>query len=246
VIRPRLTYFEDYSFKFNTEPAAIISRFEGERKQFVAAIMDHCHTHKIWTSVDIPAILTNPAADRQRIIAALEYFDEHGWIELQSKQAVEVYDILTRTFDLDDMTAKMDALFKRKEQAEIQRIHDMVGFFESDACLSRQLAGYFGEKIAKARCGHCSFCKGGKVVLQNTADLKPLSNFKFSELTTEFRQAVGEHFSNINLTKFLCGIYTPVFSKLKIKTLPHFGILENYPFLEVKNWILSNAAKKSG
>ena len=56
-------------------------------------------------------------------------------------------------------------------------------------------------------------------------------------ITDEFMQAVGERFTNVNLVKFLCGIYTPVFSKYKIKKLPHFGILENYPFLEVKNWI---------
>jgi len=28
-----------------------------------------------------------------------------------------------------------------------------------------------------------------------------------------------------------------VFSKLKIKKLTHFGILENYPFMDVKKWI---------
>jgi len=44
VIRPKLTYFEEYSFKFNTKPIEIIAGFEGERKQFVAAIMEHCHT----------------------------------------------------------------------------------------------------------------------------------------------------------------------------------------------------------
>ncbi|MBW2227368.1 MAG: hypothetical protein JRG99_08675, partial [Deltaproteobacteria bacterium] len=56
----------------------------------------------------------------------------------------------------------------------------------------------------------------------------------------EFMQAVGEQFTEVNLTKFLCGIYTPVFSKLKIKKLPHFGILENHPFLEVRAWIKDN------
>jgi ATP-dependent DNA helicase RecQ len=53
-------------------------------------------------------------------------------------------------------------------------------------------------------------------------------------------EADGEQFSEITLTKFLCGIYTPVFSKLKIKKLPHFSVLENYPFLEVKKWIMDN------
>ena len=237
IIRPKFTYFGEYSFKYITEPTAIISSFEGERKQFVTAVMNHCHTKKIWTQVDIQGILDSYDTDRQRILAALEYFEEKGWIDLQSRQAVDVYDILTQAFIIDDMTEKMYALFKKKEGLEIQRIHNMVGFFESDACISTQLAGYFGEHLAKERCGHCSFCQSGKAVLQATTKLKPLSQFEFKKITAEFTQAVGQQFSEVNLTKFLCGIYTPVFSKLKIKQLPYFGILENYPFLEVKNWI---------
>ena len=237
VIRPKLSYFEEYSFKFNTEPTTITNSFEGERKKFVTTIMDHCHTRKIWTTVDIPTILNSYETDRQRIITALEYFEEKGWIELQSRQTVEVYDILTQAFDVDDLAKKMYALFKKKEHVEIQRIHDMVTFFESEACISKRLAEYFGEYLEQERCGHCSFCENGKAVLQDTAELKPLSHFVYKEITDEFIQAVGEQFSEVNLTKFLCGIYTPVFSKLKIKKLPHFGILENYPFMDVKNWI---------
>ena len=94
--------------------------------------------------------------------------------------------------------------------------------------------------------GHCSFCQNGKAVLQHTSELKPLSKFKFREITDEFVEAVGEQFSEINLAKFLCGIYTPVFSKLKIKKLPHFGILNSYPFIEVKNWIRNSMGEKPG
>ena len=245
VIRPKLTYFQEYSFKFNTEPATITNSFEGERKDFVAAIMDHCQTRKIWTTADIPAILNSYDTDRRRIIAALEYFDEKGWLELQSRQAVDVYDILTPAFDLDDMAEKMYVLFKKKEGLEIQRIHNLVGFYESDACISRQLAGYFGEHIEKERCRHCSFCESGKVTLPYTTELKPLSHWDFSEITDVFIKAAGEQFSDVNVTKFLCGIYAPVFSKLKVKNLPHFGILESYPFLEVKNWIVDRMTESS-
>ena len=240
IIRPKFTYFGEYSFKYITEPTSIISSFEGERKQFVTAVMKHCHTKKIWTHVDIQAILDSYDTDRQRILAALEYFEEKGWIDLQSRQAVDVYDILNQAFNIDDMAEKMHALFKNKESLEIQRIHNMVGFFESDTCISKRLAGYFGEQLAKERCGHCSFCQSGKAVLQATTKLKPLSQFEYKKITAEFTQAVGQQFSEVNLTKFLCGIYTPVFSKLKIKQLPYFGIFESYPFLEVKNWITNS------
>jgi ATP-dependent DNA helicase RecQ len=244
IIRPKLTYFAEYSFKYKTAPTNIINRFEGERKQFITAVINQCHTKKIWTTVDIQAILDSYDTDRQRILTALEYLDEKGWIELQSRQAVEVYDILTQAFNIDDMAEKMYALFKKKESLEIQRIHNMIGCFESDACISKQLAEYFGEHLAKERCGHCSFCRSGKAVLQTTTELKPLSRVEFNTITAEFTQAVGEQFSEVNLTKFLCGIYTPVFSKLKIKKLPYFGILESYSFLEVKNWIKDKTGER--
>jgi ATP-dependent DNA helicase RecQ len=237
VIRPKRTYFEEYSLKYISKPTEIIGRFDGERKQFVSNVLDHCHTKKVWTQVDIPAILNSCKTDRQRILAALEYFDAKGWIELQSRKAVDVYDILTPAFDLDGLTEKLHTLFKTKEKHEIQRIHNMVGFLESGACISRQLAEYFGEHLDIEQCGHCSFCKSGKAVIQDTTELKPLSDYDFSEIAEEFNQAAGERFSEVNLIRFFCGIYTPAFSKLKIRNLPHFGLLGNYSFSAVKEWV---------
>jgi ATP-dependent DNA helicase RecQ len=237
IITPQFTYFNEYSFKYNCQPANIINSFQGERKHFVTTIIKHCLTKKIWTIVDIQGILNNYNTDRKRIITALEYFEEKGWIELQARQAIEIYDIKTQAFNIDTIAEKMYNLFKSKEDHEIQRIHDMIRFFENDSCLSKELAKYFGENLEKENCGHCSFCTNGKVSIQSSTELKPLSNFDFEEVANEFIGAVGEHFSILNLTKFLCGIYTPVFSKLKIKSLPYFSIFERYPFGDVKNWI---------
>ncbi len=78
IIRPKLTYFAEYSFKYKTAPTNIINRFEGERKQFITAVINQCHTKKIWTTVDIQAILDSYDTDRQRILTALEYLDEKG------------------------------------------------------------------------------------------------------------------------------------------------------------------------
>ena len=237
IITPKFTYFEEYSFKYNCQSVNIVNNFQEERKQFVTAIIDQCYTKKTWTYVNIQGILNSYNTDRKRIIAALEYFEEKEWIELQSRQAIEVYDIKFQDFDVEWIAEKIYNLFKSKEEHGIQRIHNMVRFFENDSCLSKELAEYFGENIKKEHCGHCSFCKEGKVTIQNSTELRPLCNFDFEEITNEFIGAVGEHFSILNLTKFLCGIYTPVFSKLKIKKLPYFGIFERYPFLDVKNWV---------
>ena len=91
----------EYSFKYNCRPVNIINSFQGERKDFVTTIIKHCLTKKIWTIVDIQGILNNYNTDRKRIIIALEYFEEKGWIELQARQAIEIYDIKTQAFNLD-------------------------------------------------------------------------------------------------------------------------------------------------
>ena len=246
IITPKFTYFEEYSFKYNyqgqqatQQPADIIDNFKGERKQFVTAIIEQCNKKKTWTYVDIQGVMNLYNTDRRRIITALEYFEKKGWIdELQAKQAIEVYGIKTRDFDAEWITDKIYNLFKSREEHEIQRIEHMIRFFESDSCLSKGLAEYFGEDIEKERCGHCSFCKiGKKVTIQKTIELTPFCDFDFEEITNEFIGVLGKHFSTLNLTKFLCGIYTPVFSSLKIRSLPYFGIFERYPFLDVKEWV---------
>jgi len=244
IIRPRLTYFEDYTFKYIQEPQNIRNHFQGERRQFVDALMAHCHTKKVWTTVDITGIINSYATGRQRIIMALEYFEDQEWIDLQTRQSVEVFDILNQSFELDDLSEKMSRLFKSKEKIEINRIHQMVEFFESDTCISKKLAGYFGEKLDFQRCGHCSYCKNGKAKIEHTTALKPLSEYDFNSVSEAYVAAVGKLYSTTNLTKFLCGIHTPVFTRLKLKQLPSFGLLSNHPFLHVKQWIETMSANK--
>lgn len=239
VIQPKYTYYEEYSFKYCHEPAEIISRFQDERKHFVQALLGHCHTKKTWTHVDIPSLLRDYKTDRSRVVAALEYFAAKDWIELRAKQTVDTYDILNKDFDLDQLTDKIFYKFSGNEAHEIQRIHQMVSFFERQACLNKYLAAYFGEQLENY-CGHCSVCQQGGVVIQHTVNLTPLTDIDFKALSQEFLQIANAYASVVNLTKFLCGIYVPLFTKLKILSLPHFGALTRYPFRDVSYWVTKN------
>jgi ATP-dependent DNA helicase RecQ len=185
-------------------------------------------------------ILSDYTTERTRVIAALEYFNQMGWIELTTKNAVDVYDIINAAFDTDSLTRKMYQLFTSKENIEINRIHEMVAFFESNTCLSRKLADYFGEKIEQPQCGHCAYCTNRKAEITSTNRLGPITQFEFAASSNEFKATIKEDFTAINLTKFLCGIYTPVFTKNKIKTLPQFGSMGDYPFHQVKQWVEEN------
>ena len=236
ILRPKFAYFDEYSFKFNTGPNPIAQRFQGERREFVETLFDFCDTKKVWTYLDVDGLLHHYGCERSRVIAALEYFDEQSWIELHAKQAIEVYDIMTKAFDIQQISEKMFRLFEDKERHEIKRIHEMLAFFESEDCLSRRLAAYFGEHLGEENCGHCSVCKQGKVTIEHTSELSPLADADFEKLTRDFRTAIAEQWSISKVTKFLCGIYTPAFSRIKVKSIPHFGSLERYPFQDVMHW----------
>ena len=106
IIKPKFTYFEEYSFK-NCDTDALINRFQAERRDFIAAIFNNCIKKKLWTYVDIQAIMDNYATDRARIIVALEYFEQQGLLELQAKQSVERFDIVTRDFDAAELAKEL-------------------------------------------------------------------------------------------------------------------------------------------
>lgn len=237
IIAPKFTYYKEYAFKFMRPSQEIIHSFQEERQAFVSAIFDNCQTKKVWTTVDMDKIIQSYSTDRKRIVAALEYFDENGWIQLKSQKSMEMYEIKSKAFDSNELSHRLYHLFKTREEHEIQRIERMIRFFESDACLSVRLAHYFGETLDQPSCNHCSFCTSGQARIQHSTPLAPLSSMNFSTITRDFMNADPNQASVLNLAKFLCGIHTPVLTRLKVKASPGFGALGRYPFQEVKEWI---------
>ncbi len=237
IITPKFTYFEEYAFKSIDNTANIINLFKGERQAFIQALFDHCVVKKTWTYVDIQAILDNYKADRNRILTALEWLDEQGHLQLQAKLAVERFDVCTDDFDGEVISQKMHQLFLNKEQTEIERIHNMIKLFESDHCISKQLAEYFGDTNSPTQCGHCSVCLTGAASLQSNLQLPELNTLDCNALLNSFKTTIGDSMSAHNASKFLCGIHTPVFTRLKVRALPYFGHLEQHPFQAVKAWV---------
>lgn len=238
IIRPKYTYFEEYSFKYYDPPEQIIERFEGERKEFLRVLFSKCTPKTVWNYLDMGAVLRDYKTERSRVVAALEYFAEKKWIELRALKSTETYEILTQSFEIDQMTDKIFKMFSDKEASEIRRIQDMIAFFETPTCLNKKLASYFGEKLNFPACGHCSVCRQGESRLFRTVELPEFAGMDFDNLSRDFLSTAEQDASDVNLTKFLCGIQTPFFRKLKVHKLSHFGTLHRYPFQDVKKWVV--------
>ena len=240
LIAPRYAYFAEYRFKFLIEPEVLLAKFEGERQQFVSAIIQTSTRARTWATVNFDTLYGQHQADRNRVVKALDYFQEKGWIELESKQMIEVYSLLVSDFDAEALSQELHAYFCAHESGEIKRIHAMLALFASDTCLSYRLARYFGDDQAPRQCGHCSVCAGQVARLPEAPALAPLVDKNVEVLCGVFihrhQEYAGSYPPAERLTRFLCGISVPMFTKMKARAIPGFAVLENYPYAAVRDW----------
>ncbi|WP_434704597.1 RecQ family ATP-dependent DNA helicase [Pseudomonas sp. Z1-12] len=240
LIAPRYAYFAEYRFKFLTEPHELLERFEGERRDFVAAIIQTSSRARSWATVDFDGMYQQYRAERNRVVKALDYFQEKGWIELESKQMTEVYSVLEADLDAQLLSAQLHAYFTRHEHGEIARIHAMLELFATDRCLGHRLAEYFGDGNAPRQCGHCSVCHGHVARLPEPPVLPALVDKNFEALCGDFIHTHEQHSGSVpsaeRLTRFLCGISVPLFTRLKARKIHGYAALETYPYAEVRQW----------
>ncbi|MDH4871382.1 ATP-dependent DNA helicase RecQ [Pseudomonas sp. BN515] len=241
IIAPLYAYFADYRFKHLLAPEALAAQFEGERRQFVDALLRTSIRARTWCTVDFDRLYREYSAERSRVVKALDYFQERGWIELESKQMTEVYALQKPDFDSETLAAELHGYFRQQERSEIARIQAMLALFASENCLSARLAHYFGDHDVPQRCGHCSVCRGRVAQLPAPAALPPLAERNFSALCggfiQRFEELKGERPGVECLTRMLCGITAPLFTRLKARNLPGFAALEAYPYAEVREWV---------
>ncbi len=245
IIAPRYAYFAEYRFKYLLEPEVLLEKFDGERRQFVEALISTSQRARTWCTVDFDQLYGQHQAERGRVIKALDYFQEKGWIELESKQMTEVYALLEPGFDPVALSVELHNYFSQQEASEIRRIHAMLSLFASEQCLSQRLAVYFGDANAPQQCGHCSVCRGQVARLPAPPALPPLAEQDARGLCDGFirkhQELKGREPSAECLTRFLCGISVPLFTKLKARQLSGFAMLENYPYAEVRSWLQAQA-----
>ncbi|MWJ27879.1 RecQ family ATP-dependent DNA helicase [Halomonas sp. ZH2S] len=244
IIEPHHAYFADYRFKLLGDADALVARFQGERRAFVQAILDASKRARTWYELDFSSleILGRERGldtARPRVLTALDYFVEKGWLELQSRQLTEVYAVLKTDIDAEALGQELHGYFHDKEAAEITRLHAMLALFESDSCLSRRLAEWFGDDRAPMHCGHCSACRGRPAHLPAEAPSAALEAQQLTALLSEFRiqleQRGDSHPATPDLlARFLCGITTPLFTRMKARQLPGFAALEGHSYADVR------------
>lgn len=241
VIEAQYSYFADYRFKALMPVEQIIDQFKDERRAFVEALFLASKKSKIWYTMDFEILWQAYQGERQRAVKALDYLAQKGWIMLESKQMTDVYRLCMPQACSGENAVKLSHtlhnLFVSKEITEIKRVHAMLSLFETKTCLSHRLADYFADENAPTHCGHCSVCRGHVAILPKAT---PLPQLDISQLKLWCQPFIDAGtFGHIEITAqalalYLCGITTPLTTKLKARKMPGFGKMASYPFAKVK------------
>ncbi|AGH82299.1 23S rRNA Gm2251-methyltransferase [Psychromonas sp. CNPT3] len=236
VLSPAYSYYAEYRYKLLVPEAQLLARFKDERLHFVKVILESSDKARTWATLNFEKLEQIDQSPRSRVITAIDYLAQQGLIELQTKQMTLVYHILDKPInsELHDLLLRR---FIEKEQSEIQRIHFLINFFASDRCLNLQLAQYFSDPKLKGACLHCSVCAGNIARMPEVERLVPVNELNFYSLTQEIQEKLGVHHSATLIARFLCGLSTPIFRRIKARKIFAFAKLEKYRFAQVKQWV---------
>ena len=241
VIKPKYRYIADYQIQLRVDRQTLINTFQGERRDFIQALLAATNFKKVWGLVDFDALYQRYGEQglRQRAVKAIGYLEEKRLIQLKTSGSVDVYAVNAQ-FDQADSTELVQHLyneFKTHEHTEIERINKLLAFLQSEHCLSHELACYFDDPQAPTECGHCSVCLNRPTVLL----AEPHKAIEPQRLHCVAKQ-LKKHLSNAGfkrcsaelVTRFLIGINMPIFTVTRAKrSLDGFGLAESMRYADV-------------
>jgi ATP-dependent DNA helicase RecQ len=237
VLRQGTPFYAGYEAKPLEPLEAIFARLSGEPRQFIQRVFGAAKKGRVWYSLDPSVVAQALGAERERVVRALHYLEEHDRIELRTGEPRLRF---TRTSERETRDALVAALlerFERREAQEVARLQQVLALVAEPGCQTAALVGYFGETLA-GPCGHCTSCNVSTPrSLPPGPPLPSISALVDATALRELREAhpvaLGEPRQQ---TRLLCGLSSPALTSARLTRHQLFGALEQYPFAEVLAW----------
>jgi len=230
-LRGGTPFYANYQFKPLLSSREILSRFEGERRDYLAALFRQSVKGRTWFSLDLARAVTALDTTRERIVRALDWLGEQQLLEIKVAGIRHRYQCLQQPASTEELAAELHQRILKREQAELHRLQQVLDLIALDNCQTNALAAHFGEQRQQA-CGHCSWCERGK------SEIPPRHSAAISEEILQkvygLQQEQAEVLTTPRLlTRFLCGITSPRLSRSKLNAHALFGSLEKASFADV-------------
>ena len=231
-------FFAGYSLRpISGSFGDLFAAFDAPRAGFLRRIVESGKTGRVWTTLDPDEVAGALGEQRSRIVAALDYLETRGLVELKAAEARQRFTLLTRPDSLSELCDRLVERSERREQLETARIARVVSLVTHEGCQVNALVAYFGEMRA-APCGHCSFCLGGEpqklpegvppVAIEALVDHRA-----FSVLQSAHPGALGLPRQQ---ARFLCGLSSPATVRAKLTRDALYGAVAEQRFTVVLEW----------
>jgi ATP-dependent DNA helicase RecQ len=210
-------YYSEYKVQFSLPEDKIYEAFDQTRSAFLKKVFMSGKKGRTWLTINIKDCSEQLNEDRVRIVRALNYLEENGFIILKVSGVRQVYRLnsAAATVDSGDLINKLQELFAKREERDIAMSSNIIRLLEHRGCKVRFILNFFGENF-KRDCGHCEWC-----ITRN--DTTPVSSPKYhltesdklsiAHLQSQFPSLLG---TNRKITRFLCGISSPRTSRTRI------------------------------
>jgi ATP-dependent DNA helicase RecQ len=246
VVRTLLTYLElegflssgtpfysMYKFRPLQTSRQILAHFQDERRQFLELLFRQAKKGKTWLQLDVHRTAETLAEPRERVVRALDYLAERGWLELQATGTRHRYERLRAP---ESLAALADEFYGRaiaREQQEIRRLGQVMEYAGHTSCQVNALCGHFGETRSEP-CGHCTRCLDPTPPPEVPQRERPPIDSAVIEQALALGRQHPEVTDPVAWARLLCGISSPVLSRAKLTSHPLFGACKHQRFAQVR------------
>lgn len=189
--------------------------------------------NRVWTAIDVDAASRIRSLSRAAIVAALNDWNERGYIQLDVKGVQNVYLVqkpLPST--VKDRHTLADSVYREleiREQQDLARMDQVTDLITGQQCFALSLAKHFGDGLPdnKTECGHCTWCETHQPV-----ELKRPPKVSWDEAAFfKVLAAVKDRDDPRFLARVAFGIGSPRVTKDKLSSNAVFGSMENCSFV---------------
>ena len=247
VVRTLITYLETSGFLEETTPiystykfqplmssAEILDRFEGERREFLHNVFRCATKARTWFSIDLEVAAKRSGSDRGRIVRAFDYLVEQGMLEIKPSGLMHRYRRVKMPDSLADVAKDLHQRMMHREKRDLERLDEVVRLVNEPGCQVARLSAHFGEAL-ESSCGHCGDCLSTVDVAHRLdRPSSAIDETAWRQALDLRRQHVGTLGSANRFARFLCGIGSPRLTRAKLSRHELFGVLEEVPFLLVR------------
>jgi ATP-dependent DNA helicase RecQ len=227
-------FFSSYRFQPLRPSAEILAEFNDERQQFLRRVLQHARKARTWFQIDLNEVTRTLDVPRDRVVRALDYLGERGWLKVDVSGARYRYRRLRVPSDMAALAESLHARSVGRERQEIARLGQVVELAHHPGCQVALLCQYFGEKPVKP-CGHCTRCLGrDRAATPNVRTAPPLDETIFAAALAVQRANLPVLADPIVMARWLCGISSPALSKSKLSSHPLFGALAQQSFPQLR------------